>query len=268
MRSLDDMMCESQKEWEPGTYPLDRWDDLSRRAMDILARDPDQNALMVSCLNRGTARNVSIIGQSVCFQDSNSGNYMLRCDSLEEFEAQYAAMPPCTFLLANGALGGRVQEAHPELTLCEYCQWVLTEPPEIEVHEMEGVAFGPVTKAQLPFIFRTYLSDEFDHDYVRRQIERAPALCAFENGKILGYVLTHADGEAGPMYIDPAARGKGLGTEMLRRITRMLVAQGYIPLGHIHTDNQVSMKMHRHVGFHQCGELIFWAYHKSIEKGM
>ena len=26
------MMCESQKEWEPGTYPLDRWDDLSRRA--------------------------------------------------------------------------------------------------------------------------------------------------------------------------------------------------------------------------------------------
>lgn len=92
--------------------------------------------------------------------------------------------------------------------------------------------------------------------------KKYPWLVYEENGKILGYAY------GGPLYsraayqwtvedsiyIDSAAKGRGIGTLLFEQLLSLLQKQGFrICYSLIVEDNAPSIKMHEKYGFSECG---------------
>lgn len=228
-------------------------------AMAALMQAPLQNALLIGRLKQGLARDVAVADGSVRLRDMRSGNYMYAVKSLDAFRKlqQSAADTSRVFFLSDDALQGEMEAAG--LMPLPFLQWTIDHPVPIPPAD-PAFHFAPVRPSDLELILSVYKSEEFDRDYVLDIVLRNPTVAAYDGENMAGFVLNHRDGEAGPMVVLPAYRRRGLGCQLLRRITNLLLENGLPVVGHIHLDNQVSIRLHVDAGYQRSPRPVLWVY--------
>ena len=100
--------------------------------------------------------------------------------------------------------------------------------------------------------------------FEQKQTHNYPVIGIEENNQLLGfatydrfrtlaayqYTVEHS------VYIDSAVRGRGLGKRLLRQLILVARAQKYhMAIGVIDSSNQVSIQLHRSLGFKHCGKI-------------
>ncbi|MDL2217590.1 GNAT family N-acetyltransferase [Christensenellaceae bacterium OttesenSCG-928-M15] len=229
--------------------------------LEILNENAAQNALLIERVKSMRFADAAAEGGNVRIYDTESGNYMFCASSLAAFYRLYrsAAKKPSIFFLSNDTLHGELSQAH-NCVLLE--QWLMYEAAP-EIKDKQGFSYGPLTLQDLDYVAETYQSEEFDREYLEKRIQSGPTLCARKNGKLMGYMLTHADGETGPLYVPPESRGNGLGLQLVCRISNAIQRVGGMPIGLIYPENEASRQLHKKVGYVPCKIHTMWVYPKE-----
>jgi len=217
------------------------------------------NALLTGRLMHGLADDIGICGKSVRLRDTKSGNYLFSAQTLEEFDSlcQSAAEPVNTFFLSDNALEEPLRARGLDVQV--FHQWLIDRDAEL-LPDVPGFTFAPARLCDLDRIVSMYNSPEFGRDYVADIIRENHSMCAYQDGRMVGFVLAHKDGEAGPMIVSEHYRGRGLGEALLRHITGLMRTGGFDPVCLIHPNNHTSERLHAKVGYRRCIRPVLWVY--------
>lgn len=230
--------------------------------LDFLLLDEAQNALLVKCILQERADDIQLVGNSISLLDKGSGNYLFSPYDFEEFNVLYNLKKPKTFFMANESITRHLKEGYPEIQIVGYNQWVFDGEHILIPKEIDGVRFRKMELSDLPFVVDTFQSEEFGLDYLACQIEHSCSVCALDTktGSVIGYTLVHKDCELGPIFILPEYRGRGLGSELLCRITLVTMKWDNWPLAHVNKDNIPSMAILSKMGYKLCSQNVCWCY--------
>ena len=127
---------------------------------------------------------------------------------------------------------------------------------EIEVEEDKHIKEIDISEAE--YIFQNYEEQETSSiQEIERDIKNRPAYGYYENGKLIGWVLTHSDGQIGVLHIDKEYRKRGIAKKLMQVITKATLQTGRVPGCEVKTDNEASMKVVTSVGFSHTGQEIW-----------
>jgi len=127
---------------------------------------------------------------------------------------------------------------------------------EIEVEEDEHIKEIDISEAG--YIFENYEEKETSSvKEIERDIKNRPAYGYYENEKLIGWVLTHSDGQIGVLHIDKEYRKRGIAKKLMQRITKATLQTGRVPGCEVKKDNEASMKVVTSVGFSHTGQEIW-----------
>ena len=103
--------------------------------------------------------------------------------------------------------------------------------------------------------------------YTETKLGRGFPFAVFvDNGDIhsvsfqMGFIGMHTEGACGMLEVFPEFRRKGIGSALERYISNHLIAQGFIPFGHIITDNYKSLALQRSLGMQISSAAIYWQF--------
>ena len=183
----------------------------------------------------------------------------------EDFQTLYrgAEVRPDIFFLSDSGLGKQLDPRQFEPVELE--QWLM-EQDAADRPANPDFTFNPARLSDLDQIARLYQSTEFDRAYLGDIIRDNPSVCAYAGDTLAAFMLTHKDGETGPMIVLEAYRHRGLGDQLVRRISNILRQNGILPIGHIYPDNVASAHLHRKVGYLPCEKTVLWVYPRARQK--
>jgi len=102
-------------------------------------------------------------------------------------------------------------------------------------------------------------SDELS--YISSRISSgAPTACARdEAGEAVAWGLTHSEGAVGAVYTLESSRRQGLGEQVVKELTRRLLARGQSPFCYISEKNEASAGLFEKCGYVRHSQAVFWA---------
>ena len=80
------------------------------------------------------------------------------------------------------------------------------------------------------------------------------------DGKLAGFIGMHPEGSVGMLEVFPEYRRMGLGTELESFMHNLHIERGWIPYGHVYTDNAASLEMQAKFGLTRSNDLIWWTF--------
>ena len=237
-------------------------------ALKLLYANELQNALLLKCLVQNRAADIKVFGNSVSFLDRGSGHYFFCSEEIDEFEALCGPVKPEVFFLSSDTILQDLKRLHPQLEIHSYAQMLYTGDGDFDMKEFDWIEFRPMTREDLPFVVATQDSDEFDEAYFAYRIANGPAICAVEKetGQVLGYFMQHNDGECGPTYVSEKCRNTGMGTELLKRITKAALDAAPWVIGLVRPENTPAQAIGFKIGYQRCLKEVLWCYDTTIER--
>lgn len=108
------------------------------------------------------------------------------------------------------------------------------------------------------YIFENYEEKEVSSiEEIERDIKYRPAYGYYENGKLIGWVLTHPDGQIGALHVDKEHRKRGIAKKLMQAITKQAINEGRVPGCEVKKENEASTKVVTGVGFSHTGQEIW-----------
>lgn len=130
-----------------------------------------------------------------------------------------------------------------------------TPLPEIR----SDVAIRPLNENHLPFIMEHY-SHADDEDYQRERLCSGKMFGAFLKDHLIGFIGIHAEGSMGMLEVLPEYRRRGLALSLETFLSNRLLAQKKVPFSQIVADNEMSLRLHRKLGFSLSASSLFWTF--------
>ena len=115
----------------------------------------------------------------------------------------------------------------------------------------------------LDIVNATYKLGDPEHN--RERIENGLMFGLEVDGELAAFMGFHMDGSTGMLEVLPRFRRRGLGTELENFMHDLHIDRGWVPYGHVYTDNEASLAMQRKIGLECASELIYWTYRTDIK---
>ncbi|MCM1191158.1 MAG: GNAT family N-acetyltransferase [Butyrivibrio sp.] len=81
---------------------------------------------------------------------------------------------------------------------------------------------------------------------------------AFADGRLTGFIGTHAAGGMGMLYVEEAYRGLGLGKSLVSYQINRTLEQGRIPYCHVPEDSPAAEGILEKLGLYRAGKTVWW----------
>ncbi|GEM_PF-2614044 len=127
---------------------------------------------------------------------------------------------------------------------------------DIEIEEDEHIQ--KLSKDDALFVYENYDGkDTTSLEEIIDYIEKRPAYGYFENGKLVGWVLIHWDGQIGVLQVLEEHRSKGIAKNLMKVITKAVLDSGRVPGCEVKRDNAASIRTVTGIGYTHLGQ-EFW----------
>ena len=127
---------------------------------------------------------------------------------------------------------------------------------EIQLEEDAHIEKLGVSEAD--FVFDNYdEKDTSSANEIKKYIEKRPAYGYYEEGKLIGWVLVHVDGQIGVLHVLKEYRGRGIAKKLMRTITNDVIKSGRIPGCEIKRDNTASINVITSLGYEHFGQEVW-----------
>ena len=237
-----------------------------KEVLQILNECRIRNSFLINSLESLDVDECVLYNNSVALHQAESGFWLFSIEDRGDFRQLFKQLqrPLGTFYVNDCAYFSEILELIPEAQAQEYVQYVLESEKFVPCPSSVNSEIEVVTldKSWTDFILTLYHSEEFGHkEYIDRCIELNSGFGAIWNGKKVGYVTIHLDGEIGSMVISEYARGKGVGRTLMQHITPLYAKRASIGCGFVLPDNRTSKRMMENSCFELMGNNIIWVYH-------
>lgn len=236
------------------------------QAEQLLLRDEEQNRYPLLRLEQGGVGVCWVCGGSLCLWDKNHNKYVYAVQAADELQELYATV--------RGRGGMQVAL----LTDAQWLETALAMEDGLQGDEVTqlraapfagapsvvpGVTFGPVTREVAEWMLMVYQHPELSVDFIMRRAQAAPAVAAFYEGRPVGFFITHSGAELGPVYTDPAFRGRGLADALYAQMADRLPKNQRAPVLFVFPGNHASQKWLRRLGCVPAPRPVAWFWRGS-----
>jgi len=129
---------------------------------------------------------------------------------------------------------------------------------DIEAEEDEHIK--TLNASDALFVYKNYDEKETTSlEEITDYIEKRPAYGYFEEGKLVGWVLVHWDGQIGVLNVLEEHRKKGIAKKLMKAITKAVLMTGRIPGCEVKRDNVASISTVTSIGYTHIGQ-EFWVF--------
>lgn len=138
---------------------------------------------------------------------------------------------------------------------CPCSQWVYTkkEPPFVPDCDIRPLSAEYAQEAASHYhLVKDSLS------YIRRRIAAGQVWGLFEDGKLAGFIGTHAEGAMGMLEIFPEYRRKGYGYALEAHLVAWHLKQGWTAYCHVVEGNDSSVHLQEKLGLERCRLPALW----------
>jgi GNAT superfamily N-acetyltransferase len=119
--------------------------------------------------------------------------------------------------------------------------------PDIKLpEEMQTVH---IDESWEPLILELCEDEEFSADNLRCQLRENLSLGLIHRGEMVGFMSTHLNGEAGPLWVAPEYRSENLGTAFLRDYLCEFFKSNTVAFGLSAPENHASARTMEKLGF-------------------
>ncbi|MGN0682239.1 MAG: GNAT family N-acetyltransferase [Oscillospiraceae bacterium] len=235
--------------------------------LELLNKQRRKNSFLINTLESVEVDEAVTYGGSAAVHQKETGYWLFGIDAPGEFKklCKLLKKPLETFYVNDCTLFSEVLDIFPQAKTQAYLQYVLesdgfTPDPSAVNSEIEVVRLD---KSWTEFILTLYHNPEFANKrYIDRCIELNSGFGALWNGRKVGYVTVHLDGEIGSMVISEYARGRGVGRTLMQHITPEYTHRASIGCGFVLPDNTASKRMMENSCFSTLDRNIIWVYHQ------
>lgn len=231
-------------------------------AKDLLMREEAQNICLLSCIKRGSVRDIFISGGSVLLDDAEADAFLLSIHDetgLEKLKDRLPKKPDILFV-AQEQFGRELAEMldFPSVMLCDQYVYPKNEPIPTPPCLMR---IAPLSMKHLDFVHKHYSNAAAnDRGYLASRIQAGVAFGAFEGNDLCGFILTHGEGSLGMLEVLPEYRGKGIAPALEAAAANEMIRKGLPAFGHVKLGNQASQRVQKKLGFQKCAQSIAWMY--------
>lgn len=236
------------------------------RILQKLEEDRMQNALLIRALNITPDTESHIYGESVAVLDGVGKIWLFSLKDDGDFEKLLGMLKTplsYTFMITDEAYLKDVSSAISVSESVDYLQYTIDVPVFSDtVHEWpEGVEIVKIDESWTDYILSLYKSPEFGNEaYIRKCLRVNPAYGALLNGERAGFIMEHANGELGTIYVVKEARRYGIGRLLMQAITPDYVNQGGIGVGLVLPSNAKCTGMLDDTNYKLAPKKIMWIY--------
>ncbi|MBQ3553023.1 MAG: GNAT family N-acetyltransferase [Clostridia bacterium] len=235
---------------------------LKKNAMDYFyENDPILHITMSECINRGMANIIYADTDGVLLRYSNDDAYMFT--AIDELSGKriLEQIEKCNVICHTiEALVPYIKEKYV-LKGVEPCYVSANMSAELMQLD-DSIDIHPLNEANLSIVCQHYHGDDPENKkYIQQRIASGNMFGAFDTyGNMMGFIGMHTEGACGMLEVFPEFRRKGIGSALERYISNHLIAQGFIPFGHIITDNYKSLALQRSLGMQISSAAIYWQF--------
>ncbi|MDQ7096741.1 GNAT family N-acetyltransferase [Desulfosporosinus sp. PR] len=229
-----------------------------------LQRNKEQYAPLINVVERECHEEAEVIGDSVCLRDKASGTYMIATEKWDELEAllEKGGEKLDTFMITPNNYKPEILGKFPQAVVSEYELYIMQK--ENYIPYSWAIGDFEVVKLDidwLDFILRNYNDKEFGNArYISDRIVHGPGLGLLHQGEKAAYLMQHKDGEIGPVFVLPKFRGRGLGSELTKRIHAVLWEKSSVLYAFIEKSNRISAQTIVKSGYAKVKQDILWVY--------
>ena len=99
-----------------------------------------------------------------------------------------------------------------------------------------------------------------DQQYIIDRLTAGAIYGGFSGDTLCGFVGTHEEGSIGLLEVIETYRRRGFGEELLCYMAHLILDRGQTPFSQISTDNEISIKLHKKLGFKVSSDTIHWLF--------
>lgn len=105
-----------------------------------------------------------------------------------------------------------------------------------------------------------YYHDYVEYEYLRRRLASGAIYGGFLGETLCGFIGTHEEGSIGILEVLDEYRGRGFGSALEKFMVDLILDRDEIPFAQLSVDNQISLALHRKLGFEISTDRLYWLF--------
>lgn len=228
-------------------------------ALKYLNKNFIANINIIDPLIRGTAEILAVSDNGVLAYEKIGELFLLSSETPEEGIRLLEGLDKAGIFNANRNAPVEYMMKKYGFNICVECfQCAYMKGKEVIIATDLDIRLAK--EENLKLIYETYRKET--EEGLREIWERGELFCAYKEGKMVGFAGVHLEGSVGLLEIFPEYRGKGYGAAMEAHVINYMVRNGRVPWGHVITDNELSLKIQKRIGYEFSPENMFWLVYR------
>lgn len=229
--------------------------------LKLLNEDRIKNITLIESIEKSNASIVYYDSNCVLLLDKASNTMMLSSKTLKSVsKALDSLTKPYDFLVIQDEYSKIVEDRFHLIRSAEYFQAVYTSNKKSVV---EGLEFHLVNKDNFDIVLNYYPTN--DYSYLKERADTHQLWVGLSNATVIGFIGIHDEGSIGLLYVRPQYRKMGYGELLLKFITNYFLENKWTPYSQISIDNQMSINLHKKVGYELSEEHVVWLRNMDVK---
>lgn len=234
---------------------------MNKQLLDFLKSDEVLHANMMFCINRNTVQIIYSDIDCVFLRDTVSGVYMLSSKNIDKAKELIDKVgKQYMFCVQQKAIANYLKEQYkyPKQMVCYQAVYNKKEHlcPNSNILDIK-----PLTIDYLDTVCDNYHNG--DREYMEKRINSGNMFGGFLNGELCGFIGNHEEGSIGILEVLPQFRRRGFAVELESYMVNRTIDQNQIPFVQIETYNEVSVELHKKLGFLISNNMIYWLFSQN-----
>lgn len=225
------------------------------RLIKALKKQKRNNIHMIENLARGMAEILYYQNGNVLLFSENAGLCMMLAENETRGREMLELVPASTrlFLTNQAFLTPLICQRFSFVLHHECFQSLYTRREHLPVAHKD---IRLLTLEALPYVCQHYKLGSAD--YIRGRIQEKVMYGAYVDNRLVGFMGVHDDGSMGMLYVEESYRRQHLGEALLSFLTNRMLEHGFTPYAQAFTDNDISLKLQKKLGYYVADRTVFW----------
>jgi len=234
---------------------------MKSKALGYLQGDELLHMSMIFPILRETAELIYAGGDGVFMKELESGAYMLSVNCPDKGKELLESVGKQElFCVHQKYIAGYLLEKYNFQNHLECYQAVYPHKDKGRIEAKSAALTIKKLGAEHAGTISGHYHEYVDQGYIMSRLERGELYGGFLGDTLCGFIGTHEEGTIGLLKVLEQYRRRGFGEELESFMINLIIDKGQTPFAQISTDNIVSIKLQKKLGFQISQDTLHWLF--------